>query len=80
VLNGAKSMPAYRKAWPLAVASDLLPDTSFMPNNPDFPKYNAVLFKALQGVETGRLSPEDAVSFLQDELQSELGDELEIVQ
>jgi inositol-phosphate transport system substrate-binding protein len=80
VLNGAKSMPAYQKAWPLAVASDMLPDTSFMPNNPDFPKYNAVLFKALQGVETGRLSPEDAVSFLQDELQSELGDELEIVQ
>ncbi len=62
------------------MASDMLPDTSFMPSHPDFAKYNAVLFKALQGVETGRLSPEDAVAFLQDELQSEIGDQLEIVE
>ena len=45
-----------------------------MPNHPDFGQYNGILFKALQGVETGRLSPQDAVDFLEDELSNELGD------
>ncbi|MGH6944696.1 MAG: sugar ABC transporter substrate-binding protein, partial [Geminicoccaceae bacterium] len=70
---------AYVEAWPLHAASPLLEYTSFIPNHPDFGTYNGVLYKGLQGVETGRLSPEDAVDFLEDELTSQLGDAVEVV-
>jgi inositol-phosphate transport system substrate-binding protein len=35
--------------------------------------------KGLQGVETGRLSPEEAVEFLEEEMSTELGDSLKVV-
>ncbi|MDX6749388.1 extracellular solute-binding protein [Geminicoccaceae bacterium 1502E] len=80
ILNGQRTMPAYAEVWPLAKATELLSNASFMPSHPDFGKYNGLLYKALQGVETGRLDPEEAVLFLEDELSVELGDELEIVE
>lgn len=79
ILHGQESMPDYEAIWPLAAASDLIERSTFMPNHPDFGRYNGLLFTALQGVETGRLTPEEAVDFLADELQGELGDELVIV-
>ena len=53
--------------------------STFIPNHPDFGRYNGILFKALQGVETGRLSPDEAIEFLEDELSTELGDRLKVV-
>ncbi len=79
ILNGQASMPDYEAIWPLAAASELIERSTFMPNHPDFGRYNGLLFTALQGVETGRLTAEEAVEFLADELQGELGDELVIV-
>jgi inositol-phosphate transport system substrate-binding protein len=79
ILHGQESMPAYEEAWPLHAASDLIARSTFMPNHPEFGRYNGLLFTALQGVETGRLSPEEAVEFLADEMEGELGDELLIV-
>jgi inositol-phosphate transport system substrate-binding protein len=79
ILHGQESMPDYEAIWPLRAASDLIERSTFMPNHPDFGRYNGLLFTALQGVETGRLTPEEAVDFLADELQGELGDELVIV-
>jgi len=79
VLNGEQSMPAYEEAWPLHAASPLLKYTTFIPNHPDFGTYNGILYKGLQGVETGRLSPKDAVAFLEDEMTSQLGDAVEVV-
>jgi inositol-phosphate transport system substrate-binding protein len=72
-------MPGYAEIWPLREASDLIARSTFMPNHPEFGRYNGLLFTALQGVETGRLSPEEAVEFLADEMEGELGDELLIV-
>ena len=57
ILNGQASMPDYQKAWYLQAASPMLERSTFMPNHPDFGRYNGILFKALQGVETGRLTP-----------------------
>ena len=74
ILNGQASMPDYQKAWYLQAATPMLARSTFIPNHPEFGRYNGILFKAIQGVETGRLSPEDAVEFLEDELSNELGD------
>lgn len=79
ILHGQQSMPGYAEIWPLREASDLIARSTFMPNHPEFGRYNGLLFTALQGVETGRLSPEEAVEFLADEMEGELGDELLIV-
>jgi inositol-phosphate transport system substrate-binding protein len=79
VLHGQESMPAYEAIWPLHTASELIERSTFMPNHPEFGRYNGLLFTALQGVETGRLSPDEAIEFLADEMEIELGDELLIV-
>ena len=70
------AMPSYQEAWNLLQATPMLQHTSFMPNDPDFGRYNAILFKALQGIETDRLSVDEAIDFLKDELSSELGDKI----
>jgi inositol-phosphate transport system substrate-binding protein len=73
------AMPAYKAAWYLADAMPMLARSTFIPNHPDFGRYNGILFKALQGVETGRLTPDAAIDFLADELESELGDKVLVV-
>jgi len=79
ILHGARSMPDYEEAWPLSAASELVPRATFMPNHPDFGRYNNFLFTAIQGVETGRLTPKEAAAFVADEIEAELGDEVIIV-
>lgn len=79
ILNGQLSLPDYKAAWYLADATPMLARSTFIPNHPDFGRYNGVLFKALQGVETGRLTPDEAIEFLEDELTNELGDKVLVV-
>jgi inositol-phosphate transport system substrate-binding protein len=79
ILNGQASMPAYQEAWYLAAATPMLARSTFIPNHPDFGRYNGILFMALEGVETGRLTPEEAIEFLVDEMTNELGDSVMIV-
>jgi inositol-phosphate transport system substrate-binding protein len=79
VLNGQASMPDYKDAWYLVAATPMLARSTFIPNHPDFGRYNGVLFKALEGVETGRLTPDEAIDFLEDELTNELGDSVMVV-
>jgi inositol-phosphate transport system substrate-binding protein len=79
VTYGETSMPAYQEAWYLQAASPMLARATFIPNHPEFGRYNGILYKALQGVETGRLSPKEAVDFLEDEMTNELGDALKVV-
>jgi inositol-phosphate transport system substrate-binding protein len=80
ITNGQRSMPEYLNAWYLDAATPMLARSSFIPNHPDFGRYNGILFKALQGVETGRLTPEKALDFLEDELSNELKGGLKVVQ
>ena len=51
---------------------------AFMPNHPKIGQYNAIVFKGIQGVETGRLSADKAADFVIDELQNELGKDVVI--
>ena len=61
-------------AWPLARATELLKITKFLPNNPQFGDLNSIIFTALQGVETSRLSAEEAADFVIDEATASLKD------
>jgi inositol-phosphate transport system substrate-binding protein len=66
--------PRYKEAWPLTRATDFLKITKFLPNNSQFGDLNGILFSAVQGVETGRLSAEEAADFVIDEAGSSLED------
>ena len=79
ISNGQRSMPEYVNAWYLQAATPMLARSTFLPNHPDFGRYNSVLFKALQGVETGRLTAAKAVEFLEDEMTNELKNAVKIV-
>ena len=59
--------PRYAEAWPLARATELLKITKFLPNNPQFGDLNGIIYTAIQGVETGRLTGEEAADFVIDE-------------
>jgi inositol-phosphate transport system substrate-binding protein len=80
ILNGQRSMPEYANAWYLDAATPMLARSTFIPNHPDFGRYNGVLFKALQGVETGRLTPAKAIDFLEDEMTNELKGSVKVVE
>lgn len=64
--------PRYAAAWPLARATELLEVTKFLPNNPQFGDLNGIIYTAMQGVETGRLSAEEAADFVIDEAEATL--------
>jgi inositol-phosphate transport system substrate-binding protein len=66
--------PRYAEAWPLARATELLEITKFLPNNPQFGDLNGIIYTAMQGVESGRLSAEEAADFVIDEASANLED------
>jgi inositol-phosphate transport system substrate-binding protein len=79
ITHGQRSMPDYANAWYLEAATPMLARSTFLPNHPDFGRYNGILFKALQGVETGRLTPAKAIEFLEEEMGNELKGSVKIV-
>ncbi len=66
--------PRYAEAWPLVRAADFLEITKFLPNNAQFGDLNGILYAGIQGVETGRLSAEEAADFVIDEATASLED------
>ncbi len=76
---GELAMPEFvDKGWALAAATPMLKYASFMPNHPKIGQYNAIIFKGIQGVETGRLTAQAATDFVIGELESELGKDVVI--
>ncbi len=78
IAHAQTAMPAYRAAWALRRATPMLARSTFMPNHPEFGRFNAILFKGIQGVETGRMAPAAAADFIVDELRAEFEDEVTI--
>ena len=74
IKNAQLDDPRYQEAWPLARATEMLEFTKFMPNNPQFGDLNRIIYTALQGVETGRLSAAEAAEFVVDEAGAQLDD------
>ena len=71
---GEQSMPEIQeKGWALVAATPMLKYATFMPNHPKIGQYNSIIFKGIQGVETGRLDAQKATDFVIGELEGELG-------
>jgi inositol-phosphate transport system substrate-binding protein len=74
-------MPRFiEEGWALRAGAPLLEYAAFMPNHASIGQYNALLFKGIEAVETGRLEPKDAATFVVEELQAELGDDVIILE
>ncbi len=57
----------------------MLEYAGFMPNHPKIGAYNNILFKGIEGVETGRLTGAKAAEFVVTEMQDEIGPDLSVV-
>jgi len=68
------------KGWALRAGTPMLEYSGFMPNHTKIGQYNAVIYKGIQGVETGRLSPEEGAAFVVEELEAELDDDVIILE
>jgi inositol-phosphate transport system substrate-binding protein len=77
--NAQAAMPEYQNAWALRRGIAMLDRSIFMPNHPEIGPFNSILFKGIQGVETGRISAEEGTDFVIEELQAELGEDVIIV-
>ncbi|MEO1091482.1 MAG: extracellular solute-binding protein [Pseudomonadota bacterium] len=74
---GQVAMPRFLdEGWPLVAGAPLLRYADYMPNHAMIGQYNAIIYKGIQAVETGRLDPKEAAAFVVSELESELGDEV----
>ncbi len=76
---GEQAMPeVIDKGWALVAATPMLKYATFMPNHPKIGQYNSIVFKGIQGIETGRLTAQAATDFVIDEMQNELGKDVVI--
>ena len=77
---GELAMPEFlEKGWALVAATPMLKYAGFMPNHPKIGQYNAIIYKGIQGVETGRLTPQAAADFVTEELDNELGKDVALL-
>ncbi len=80
IAYGQAAMPEFiEKGWGLVAGVPLLEYADFMPNHPKIGQYNAITFQGVQAVETGEMSPEEAVEMVIEELETELGDDVVIL-
>lgn len=79
ISNAQTAMPDYKNNWALTAASPMMSHAKFVPNHTKFGSYNKVLFNGLQAVETGRMTAKQAVEFIADELDVQLGSDVEVV-
>jgi inositol-phosphate transport system substrate-binding protein len=54
--------------------------TSFLPNHEGFLKYSNVFWNALQAVELGKQTPEEALQSMEQQLKSDIGNDLKIIE
>ncbi|MEZ5848637.1 MAG: hypothetical protein R3C70_17960 [Geminicoccaceae bacterium] len=76
---GQTAMPFRRGGPALRAGAPMLQYSSFMPNHAMIGPYNGLVYKGIQGVETGKPEPADAALFVIEEMQNELGDELVVL-
>ncbi len=77
--KAALEVPAYKENAFVMATTPLLEYTRFCPAHPLWEKYLSITYSAIQGVEMGDMTPEEALEFLKTELKAAIGDELEIV-
>ena len=79
VLKSQADYAPYTSAKFLSATLPLLEYTTFLPNSPYWSAYSEAYYQGIQAAESGDLTPEEAVDFVVDRLQNELGDNVKIV-
>lgn len=79
VLKSQADYPPYTTARFLSATLPLLQYTTFLPNSPYWSAYSEAYYQGIQAVESGDLSPEEAVDFVVDRLTNELGDNVKFI-
>ena len=74
VLESQADYPPYTTAKFLSATLPLLEYTTFLPNSPHWSAYSEAYYLGIQAVESGDLTPEEAVEVVVDQMQNELGD------
>ena len=54
----------------------MLEFTTFIPNHPNWGVYNSAWFEGMQSVESGDMTAAEAVDFVVERMQAELGDKV----
>jgi maltose-binding protein MalE len=78
VRQAATQEPVYQNDVFLQSVSYMLDYTTFGPNHEQEGEYKTKLYEAISAVETGSMTPDAAMTWLETELQNALGSELEI--
>ena len=74
ILESQASYEPYTSAVFLSAVAPILEYTTFLPNSPHFSAWSEGYFLGLSAVESGDLTPAEAVAVVVDQLQNELGD------
>lgn len=74
ILKGQTEYKFYKGSRLLSEALYMLDYTTFLPNNPNWGPYSTVTYEALAAVVAGEFTPQEAVDFVVEGLNRELGD------
>lgn len=78
ILNSQADYAPYTSARFLSDVLPLLNFTTFLPNSPHWSAWSEAYFLGIQAVESGDLTASEALDVVLDQLQNELGDNVEI--
>lgn len=70
------SVPKYKEDPWLVESAKLLQFSGFIPNHEKFGVYNEIIWKIMGGIESGELTPDEAVNYLVQQMQAQLGDDV----
>ncbi|MBY6273535.1 MAG: ABC transporter substrate-binding protein [Bacillaceae bacterium] len=80
VTKAAGEDPEFKKNVTLGNVTYMLDYTTFLPNHEGFPKYSKALFDAIQAVELGKKTVDQALKDMEVQLKNDLGDQLTILE
>ncbi|MBS1253096.1 MAG: Maltose-binding periplasmic protein [Anaerolineales bacterium] len=78
VLKSQADYAPYTSAKFLSATLPLLDYTTFLPNSPYWSAYSEAYYLGIQAVESGDLTPEEALEVVVDQLQNEIGDNVKV--
>ncbi|HEY66701.1 MAG TPA: extracellular solute-binding protein [Thermoflexia bacterium] len=79
ILKSQADYPPYITAKFLSATLPLLEYTTFLPNSPYWSTYSEAYYMGIQAVESGDLTPDEAVDAVTERLQNELGEHIKII-
>ncbi len=76
IRKGVTSIQEYKNQKALSRATPMLAFTTFIPNHEEFGKYDQIIYEAIQAVETGRLTAEQALQFVDTQMRAQIRTQL----